>query len=59
MLLIVPYGIETQSDRRRYLARGILLIVPYGIETLHNLYYLQFLFLLIVPYGIETYIYLR
>ena len=35
MLLIVPYGIETEVKK---LARAIkeLLIVPYGIETTEN-----------------------
>ena len=54
MLLIVPYGIETDFGS----FPGIiikLLIVPYGIETQNKC---AIIFrkkrLLIVPYGIET-----
>ena len=32
MLLIVPYGIETQQSKS-LLSEDFLLIVPYGIET--------------------------
>ena len=54
MLLIVPYGIETdlQHTEGDY---EVLLIVPYGIETLMTAkYILKPQRLLIVPYGIET-----
>ena len=32
-LLIVPYGIETNTDAATEAQRKYLLIVPYGIET--------------------------
>ena len=54
ILLIVPYGIETNADLSKYDISN-LLIVPYGIET-RNLLVLLICstLLLIVPYGIET-----
>ena len=33
MLLIVPYGIETEWTEGRRPKAALLLIVPYGIET--------------------------
>ena len=54
-LLIVPYGIETQSERADVALVYVLLIVPYGIETPEEYIVLPLLYyLLIVPYGIET-----
>ena len=54
VLLIVPYGIETQESEILF-ASGTLLIVPYGIETGYVRNIAQILhYLLIVPYGIET-----
>ena len=54
VLLIVPYGIETENDSTLFNFEN-LLIVPYGIETLLKIS-LKCVFkgLLIVPYGIET-----
>ena len=33
LLLIVPYGIETEKVNEYTLSVNVLLIVPYGIET--------------------------
>ncbi len=53
-LLIVPYGIETNSVLG-FSCITVLLIVPYGIETwCKTLQGISFEYLLIVPYGIET-----
>ena len=52
-LLIVPYGIETESTIPFLFWSG-LLIVPYGIETESTIPFLFWSGLLIVPYGIET-----
>ena len=54
MLLIVPYGIETEKLADLFsLCR--LLIVPYGIETHEQIFvFFSCIKLLIVPYGIET-----
>ena len=55
VLLIVPYGIETQNHCHCAMFVSLLLIVPYGIETLcTDLIRRECLTLLIVPYGIET-----
>ena len=53
LLLIVPYGIETQNPRCLLLF-PTLLIVPYGIETEICFNHVGTCTLLIVPYGIET-----
>ena len=53
ILLIVPYGIETEIRRTR-LESEKLLIVPYGIETTDESSFTNAYKLLIVPYGIET-----
>ena len=54
MLLIVPYGIETNISVTWYLIGILLLIVPYGIETGLSWTSNNSRDLLIVPYGIET-----
>ena len=53
VLLIVPYGIETNERKVRDYWE-YLLIVPYGIETRYQQKDECDLTLLIVPYGIET-----
>ena len=53
LLLIVPYGIETEHRLKTVIGKN-LLIVPYGIETSDTNNKQQMLILLIVPYGIET-----
>ena len=52
-LLIVPYGIETNTSDTIHIA-WVLLIVPYGIETVIPFQGNVSFNLLIVPYGIET-----
>ena len=54
ILLIVPYGIETDKSSGTGILSRLLLIVPYGIETCVVARFGLSFFLLIVPYGIET-----
>ena len=53
MVLIVPYGIETQFCGWQD-GKYSVLIVPYGIETKESSLYSAATTVLIVPYGIET-----
>ena len=52
-VLIVPYGIETNTSHRATF-NFFVLIVPYGIETSDSILKRPLYLVLIVPYGIET-----